>query len=193
MKKIPVWAWILGALLLVLLSLGGTYNNLVSMKEVTDSQWAQVLNSYQRRSDLIPNLVSTVQGFASQEKEVLIGVTEARSKVSQIKAESLTKENLEQFQAAQQGLSGALSRLMVVVEKYPELKSNQNFLALQTQLEGTENRISNERRVFNEKVQAYNKYTKMLPQSLFAAAFGFEAKPYFEGESGIETAPKVEF
>lgn len=193
MKKIPVWIWILASLLVIALYLGGTYNNLVSMKEATDSQWAQVLNVYQRRADLIPNLVSTVKGFASQEKEVLIGVTEARSKVSQIKADSLTKENLEQFQAAQQGLSGALSRLMVVVEKYPELKSNQNFLALQTQLEGSENRIANERKLFNEKVQAYNKYTKMLPQSLFASAFGFEIKPYFEGETGIEKAPQVEF
>jgi LemA protein len=168
---------------------------MVSKSEAVTAQWAQVENVYQRRADLIPNLVSTVKGFAEQEQEVLIGVVEARAKATSmnIDASKLNETNLQAFQQAQDGLSSALSRLMVVVEKYPDLKSNQNFLELQSQLEGTENRITVERQKFNDTTREYNTYVKRFPQTLFAGMFGFEERPYFEADKGAETAPKVEF
>lgn len=173
----------------------GTYNTMVSNGEQVDSQWAQVQNVYQRRSDLIPNLVSTVKGFAQQEKDVFIGVTEARAKATSVNidAANLTPDKMAQFQQAQEGLSSALGRLMVVVEKYPEIKSNQNFLELQSQLEGTENRITVERQKFNDVTKVYNTYVKSFPNNMLAGMFGFTAKPYFEAVKGSEVAPKVEF
>ncbi len=171
------------------------YNNMVKLGEGVSSQWAQVENVYQRRADLIPNLVSTVKGYAAHEQEVLTGVVEARSKASsiQLNADNLTPENMAAFQQAQEGLSSALSRLLVVVERYPDLKANQNFLELQAQLEGTENRIAVERMKFNEVTREYNTYIKSFPQNILAGMFGFLAKPYFEAKAGADEAPKVEF
>ena len=171
------------------------YNSMVKYGEGVSSQWAQVENVYQRRADLIPNLVSTVKGYAAHEQEVLTGVVEARSKASsiQLNADNLTPENMAAFQQAQEGLSSALSRLLVVVERYPDLKANQNFLELQAQLEGTENRIAVERMKFNEVTREYNTYIKSFPQNILAGMFGFLAKPYFEAKAGADEAPKVEF
>ena len=173
----------------------GTYNEMITLGESVDKQWADVENVYQRRADLIPNLVSTVKGYASHEKETLEGVINARAKATSttINAGNLTPDKIAAFQQAQDGLSSALSKLMVVVERYPELKANQNFLELQAQLEGTENRISVERRKFNESARAYNTYIKLFPKNMLANMFGFEKKPYFEAQKGAETAPKVEF
>lgn len=172
-----------------------TFNTMVQNGEQVDAQWAQVENVYQRRSDLIPNLVNTVKGYAAHEQEVLTGVIEARAKATSVNlnAENLTEANMKAFQQAQEGLSSALSRLMVVVERYPDLKANQNFLELQAQLEGTENRITVERQKFNETTRVYNTYIKSFPQNMLAGMFGFAAKPYFEAAQGAETAPKVEF
>lgn len=172
-----------------------TYNTMVQNGEQVDAQWAQVENVYQRRADLIPNLVNTVKGFAAQEKDVLTGVVEARAKATSVNldASNLTEANMAAFQQAQEGLSGALSRLMVVVERYPELKSNQNFLELQAQLEGTENRISVERMKFNETTRTYNTHIKSFPQNMLAGMFGFVQKPYFEAVQGAEKAPEVNF
>ena len=172
-----------------------TYNTMVQNGEQVDAQWAQVENVYQRRADLIPNLVNTVKGYAAHEQEVLTGVIEARAKATSVNlnAENLTEANMKAFQQAQEGLSSALSRLMVVVERYPDLKANQNFLELQAQLEGTENRITVERQKFNETTRVYNTYIKSFPQNMLAGMFGFAAKPYFEASAGSEVAPKVEF
>ncbi|HAY89546.1 MAG TPA: LemA family protein [Bacteroidetes bacterium] len=171
------------------------YNQMVSMQEGVDQSWANVQSSYQRRADLIPNLVSTVKGYAEFEKETLTGVIEARAKATQttIDPSNLTTENLKQFQAAQGELSGALSRLLVTVERYPDLKANQNFLELQAQLEGTENRINVERNKYNEAAKGYNTYIRQIPRSIYAGWFDFEKKPYFEADAGTENAPKVEF
>jgi len=171
------------------------YNNMVKMEEGVTSQWAQVENVYQRRADLIPNLVNTVKGYATFEKETLTQVIEARSRATQVTVnpEKLTPEALQQFQQAQGGLSSALSRLMVVVERYPELKANQNFLELQAQLEGSENRIAVERNKFNETVQRYNAYIRSFPNNIVASIFNFEKKPYFEADKGAETVPEVKF
>ncbi len=174
----------------------GLYNGFVARQEAVNSQWSQVENQYQRRYDLIPNLVETVKGFASQEQKVLIGVTEARSKVGQMKITPEVLNNpqaFKQFQSAQDNLSGALSRLMVVVEQYPQLKSDKNFLELQAQLEGTENRIAVERRRFNEVVQEYNTSVRRFPGAIVAGMFGFQQKQYFEAVAGAEAAPKVSF
>ena len=173
----------------------GKYNNMVNKDEAVNTEWSNVETQYQRRNDLIPNLVNTVKGFANQEKEVLVGVTEARSKASSINldASNLTAENMQQFQAAQGQLNSALSRLLVTVEKYPELKSNQNFLELQAQLEGTENRIAVSRKRFNEVTQDYNTYIRTFPNSMIAGWGGFERKPLFEAEEGAEKAPEVQF
>ena len=181
--------------LLLYSSIKGTYNQMVTLDEGVGAQWAQVENVYQRRADLIPNLVSTVKGYASHEKETLEGVIEARAKATSttIDASNLNAQSIQQFQAAQDGLSSALSKLMVVVERYPDLKANQNFLELQAQLEGTENRIAVERRKFNEAAQKYNTFIKLFPKNMFANMFGFEKKPYFEAQKGADTAPKVEF
>ncbi|WP_421877075.1 LemA family protein [Marinoscillum sp.] len=173
----------------------GKYNSMVTKDEAVNTAWSDVETQYQRRNDLIPNLVNTVKGFAEQEKEVLTGVTEARAKASSmnIDAGNLTPENLQQFQAAQGQLNSALSRLLVTVERYPELKSNQNFLELQAQLEGTENRIAVARRRFNETTQDYNTYIRVFPNSIIAGWGGFERKPLFEAEEGAEKAPEVQF
>ena len=171
------------------------YNKMVSMDEQVTSQWAQVQNVYQRRADLIPNLVNTVKGYAEHEKETLEGVIEARSKATSVNIDptKLTPEAIKQFNQAQEGLSSALSRLMVVVERYPDLKANQNFLDLQAQLEGTENRITVERQKFNETTQQYNAYIRKFPQVIYSGWFGFEKKSYFEAQPGAEKAPEVKF
>jgi LemA protein len=190
---------IIAVLALLILAFYGffknTYNTMVMNGEQVESQWAQVENVYQRRADLIPNLVNTVKGFAAQEQDVLIGVVEARAKATSVNlnAENLTEDNMKAFQQAQEGLSGALSRLMVVVEKYPDLKSNQNFLELQAQLEGSENRITVERMKFNETTRTYNTYIKSFPQTMLAGMFGFETRPYFEAAEGADKAPVVDF
>ncbi len=172
------------------------YNGFVSQDEMAKQSWAQVQNVYQRRFDLIPNLVETVKGYAEHEQETFTAVTEARAKVGgmiQLGAGDLTPERLQQFQQVQAGLSGALQRLMVVVERYPDLKANQNFIRLQDELAGTENRIAQERRRFNEAVQSYNRMIRQFPQRLFAGMFGFAEKPYFEAAEGAGQAPKVQF
>ncbi len=173
----------------------GTYNGLVSSQEDVNRAWADVQSTYQRRADLIPNLVETVKGYAAHEREVLTGVAEARGRVGQVvvSAENLTPEALRNFQAAQQQLSGALSRLLAVAERYPDLKANQNFLDLQTQLEGTENRINVARSRFNESAQGYNTRRRRFPAIVIANLLGFALKPYFEAEAGAERAPKVSF
>ena len=174
----------------------GVYNNLVREDEGVRGAWGQVETQYQRRMDLIPNLVETVKGFAAQEKGVLLGVTEARAKVSQI---TVTKEVLEdpeafaKFQRAQDGLGAALSRLLMVTENYPQLKSNENFMALMTQLEGSENRISVARQRYNEAVQSFNTRIRTFPTSLIASFTGFREKQYFKASEGADTAPKVNF
>ncbi|WP_266203467.1 LemA family protein [Pontibacter kalidii] len=171
------------------------YNTMVQKDETVESQWANVQNAYQRRADLVPNLVNTVKGAANFERETLTDVIEARAKATSvnISPDNLTPENIERFQQAQGELSGALSRLLVSVERYPELKANQNFLELQAQLEGTENRIAVERRKFNETVQDYNSYIRSFPRNLIAGMFDFERKGYFEAEAGAQQAPTVEF
>ncbi len=173
----------------------GTYNQFVQTEEQINGQWAEVQTQYQRRADLIPNLVNTVKGYAEFEQETLTGVVEARSKATSIQIDptNLTPEKLAEFQQAQDQLSGALSRVLVTVEKYPDLKANQNFLELQAQLEGTENRISVARRNFNESVQAYNSNLRTFPNNIFAGWYGFEAKGYFEASAGAENAPTVQF
>ena len=176
-------------------SIKGTYNSMVSMDEGVTAQWAQVENVYQRRADLIPNLVATVKGYADHEQETLEGVIEARSKATSVTIDptNLNAASIQQFQAAQDGLSSALSKLMVVVERYPDLKANQNFLELQTQLERTENRIAVERRSFNTSAQVYNSYIRSFPKNIYAGIFGFEKKDYFTAIEGAEKAPEVEF
>lgn len=183
------------AILLVMWGIS-VYNNLVAAEQNVLKQWSQVENQYQRRADLIPNLVNTVKGYANFEKEVLTQVTEARARVGQF---NVTPEVLndpqafEKFQSVQGDLSSALSRLLAVVENYPELKANENFLQLQAQLEGTENRISVERKRFNETVQEYNTMIKRFPASMLAGMFGFREKQYFKAVQGSEVPPKVEF
>tara|TARA_B110000046_G_scaffold46795_2_gene51893 strand:- start:4114 stop:4692 length:579 start_codon:yes stop_codon:yes gene_type:complete len=188
--KIPFYISILA----VLLSSCG-YNNMVDMDETVSQKWADVQTQYQRRSDLIPNLVSTVKGYADFEKSTLTDVIEARSQATSmnISADDLTPENIAKFQAAQSNLSGALSRLLVTVERYPDLKANQNFLELQAQLEGTENRIAVARQKFNESVKEYNSYIRSFPRVIYAGWFDFAKKGYFEADAGTENAPKVEF
>ena len=174
----------------------GVNNQLVTLEQNVNEKWAQVQNVYQRRADLIPNLVETVKGFAAQERTVLTEVTQARANATGIR---LTPEALNdpqamaKFQAAQAQLSGALSRLLVTVERYPELKSNANFLALQTQLEGTENRITVERQRYNEAVREYNTRLRLFPGSVIAGVMGFRPKAFFEAAPGSETPPKVKF
>jgi len=174
-----------------------SYNSMVTMDESVKEKWSQVENVYQRRSDLIPNLVSTVKGYAAHEKDTFAAVTEARSKlggVVEIGEEVLNDPALfEKYQQAQSSLSGALQRLMMVQENYPELKANQNFLALQDQLEGTENRITVERKRFNETAKMYNVYIKKFPTAFLANMFGFSERPYFKAAEGSDVAPKVEF
>lgn len=188
---------LLPLIIITAISLSGCgYNTLVTMEEQVDNSWAQVENQYQRRADLIPNLVNTVKGYAEFEKSVLTEVTEARSKVSQmqINADDLSDPvKFQQFQNAQDELSGALSRLLVTVEAYPDLKANQNFLALQAQLEGTENRIAVERMRFNDAVRAYNTEIRSFPTLITAGVFGFNEKQYFKSKEGSDEVPEVDF
>ncbi len=168
---------------------------MVTKRENVDKLWADVENVYQRRADLIPNLVNTVKGYAEHEQETFTEVIEARAKATSVNINSgnLNPASLQQFQEAQSGLTSALSKLMVVVERYPDLKANQNFLDLQAQLEGTENRIATERRKFNEAARVYNTYIKLFPKNIYAGIFNFDEKSYFEAEQGAQEAPKVEF
>jgi len=186
---------VVALVLLVLIGVSG-YNGLVKKNEAVSQSWGQVENVYQRRADLIPNLVETVKGASNFEQETLTRVIEARASASQIKItpEMLNDpQALQKFDAAQGQLSGALSRLLVTVEQYPDLKSNANYMALQTELAGTENRIAVERRRFNETAQDYNVAVKRFPNSLFAGMFGFAPKAYFQAQPGSEQAPKVKF
>ncbi|MBK6733849.1 MAG: LemA family protein [bacterium] len=198
MKKFIPLIVILGALALTILPLVGQYNKVIGLQEGVDGQWANVENVYQRRADLIPNLVETVKGYAEHERETLEAVVTARAKATQVQTE-LTPEamndpaTMQKFQAAQAELGSALGRLMVVVEKYPDLKANQGFLDLQAQLEGTENRITVERRRFNELAQGYNTTIRRFPMSMMAGMFGFDKKGYFEAAEGAEKAPQVKF
>jgi LemA protein len=171
------------------------YNGMITREEAVKSQWGNVETQYQRRADLIPNFVNTVKGAATFEQETLTRVIEARAKATQITLDptKMTAENLQQFQSAQTELSSALSRLMVVVEQYPQLTATQNYRDLQVTLEGTENRISTERRKFNEVAQAFNVYIKRFPQNIIAGMTGFTARPYFESTQGSEKAPQVQF
>ncbi len=198
MKKVGIGCAVLAGLgLIFVLFAAGGYNRLVRLSQGVDQQWAQVQNVYQRRADLIPNLVSTVSGAANFEKSTLENVVAARASVGQVKISPNTAPDdaakLAEFDRAQTQLSSALSRLLVVVERYPELRATQNFQTLQAQLEGTENRISVERGRFNQAVQSYNTAVKSFPTILYAGIFGFHPKPYFTAQPGAETAPKVQF
>ena len=173
----------------------GSFNGMVQRQEGVEAQWAQVENVYQRRADLIPNLVATVKGYAAHEEGTLTAVIEARAKATSITVDpsELDPEDIAKFQAAQDQLSGALSRLLVSVEQYPDLKANENFLTLQSQLEGTENRITVERQKFNDAARGYNQYIRMFPRNIIANMFDFEKVGYFKAAAGSEVAPKVEF
>ena len=194
-KGIIVTLVIVGVLVIIFLWGMGGYNNMVSQEEGVTSAWSQVENVYQRRADLIPNLVATVKGYAAHEQETLEGVVNARAKATQttIDPTNMTPEAMAKFQAAQGDLSTALGKLMVVVERYPDLKANQNFLELQAQLEGTENRITVERQKFNDAAKSFNTLIRKFPKNIIAGMFGFERKEYFEAKEGAEEAPKVEF
>ncbi len=194
-KGLIVFLAILGVLAVTALFFSGTYNGLVRAEETVKQAWAQVENVYQRRLDLIPNLVETVKGYAAHEKSTFVEVTEARAKAAGALSGGVINDpaKFQQFQESQTALSSALSRLMVVVEKYPDLKANENFLALQTQLEGTENRISVERGRFNEAAQAFNTQLRQFPTNLLAGMFGFKLKEYFKADVQASKAPKVQF
>lgn len=171
------------------------YNDMVKLDENVNREWSQVENQYQRRLDLIPNLVNVVKGYASHEKETLEGVIEARAKATQttIDPSNMTEEQLANFQKSQDGLSGALNRLMVVVEKYPDLKATDNFKQLQAQLEGTENRITLARKDYNDAATIYNKEVRRFPNNMLAGIFGFSVRPQFKAQEGAESAPTVQF
>ena len=192
-----VLAVLLFIVVIAALAMGGSYNRLVRLQQTVDQSWAQVQNVYQRRADLIPNLVNTVSGAANFEKSTLVEVTNARASVGRVQLDPnkapTDAAQLEQFQAAQGQLSNALSRLLVVVERYPELRANQNFLSLQAQLEGTENRISVERGNFNTAVQNYNVAVRSFPVNLIAGIFGFAPRPFFTAQAGAEKPPPVNF
>ena len=193
--------WIIGVVIVALLVIGvfrwaiRTYNGLVTLEEGVTGQWANVENVYQRRGDLIPNLVNTVKGYADFEQETLTQVIEARAKATSVTVDptNLTPQSMAAFQQAQDGLGSSLSRLLVTIERYPDLKANQNFLELQSQLESTENRIAVERRKFNEITRGFNTSIRKFPASIVANNRGFEQKGYFEAIAGSETAPVVEF
>ncbi len=171
------------------------YNGMVKAEEAVSTAWSNVENQYQRRADLIPNLVNTVKGYAAHEKETLDAVISARTRATQVTvdADNLTPEKLQEFQKAQGEVGSALGRLLAITEAYPDLKANQNFLELQAQLEGTENRISVERRNFNDAAKSYNTSIRTFPRNLLAGMFGFEKRPYFEAQEGAEKAPEVQF
>lgn len=198
MKK--SWIIIGGLVLLGIIlysSIKGTYNGLVTKEEAVNKSWADVQGAYQRRADLIPNLVNTVKGYANHEQQTLIKVIEERAKATQttlnVDPTKLDDASLAKYQKAQDEIGSSLSRLLVTVEQYPDLKANQNFLQLQAQLEGTENRINVERRNFNDAVNTYNSKLRSFPTNIFAGMFGFAKKPYFQAQAGAEDAPKVEF
>ncbi|NDV47696.1 LemA family protein [Paludibacter sp. 221] len=195
MKKNTVIIIVVAVIALIALWAISGYNGLVNSEESVSAQWANVESQYQRRADLIPNLVATVKGYASHESETLENVVAARAKATQVTvdADNLTPEKLQQYQAAQGELSSALGRLLMITENYPDLKANKNFLELQAQLEGTENRIAVERQRFNEMAKAYNANIRRFPKNILASMFGFEKKPYFEAEAGASQAPRVEF
>ena len=171
------------------------YNSMVNKQEAVSAQWAQVESEYQRRADLIPNLVSTVKGYAAHEQETFTAIVNARSRATQVSldSEDLTEEGIQQFQEAQGELSSALGKLLVIVENYPELKANENFLSLQDDISGTENRIKIARNRFNEAAQDYNQYIRRFPHVIYAGWFGFKKKGYFEADAGAQNAPVVEF
>lgn len=186
---------IAAVILIVFFWFRGSYNGMVRMNEQVSAQWSNVENQYQRRLDLIPNLVNTVKGYAGHEQQTLTDVVNARAKATQtrISFDQLDEATLQRINRTQGELTSALSRLLAVSERYPDLKANQNFLELQAQLEGTENRISVERRKFNDAVRSYNAYIRQFPKNIIAGMFGFTPKPYFEANAGAEQAPKVEF
>ena len=186
---------ILGVVLIIIIWLVSAYNGLVQKDEACSQQWSKVESQYQRRLDLIPNLVNTVKGYASHEKETFTEVIQARNQAASAKVDpnNLTQESLDKYQQTQTQLKSSLDRLMVVVERYPDLKANQNFLELQSQLEGTENRIAVERQRFADVVKVFNSKIRSFPTNIIAGMFSFERKAYFASETGAETAPKVEF
>ena len=194
-KKLIVWIVVAAVLFGAFAWVKNVYNQMVVSDEYVQYLWSQVENVYQRRADLIPNLVSTVKGYAAHESETLEGVVAARAKATQVTVDpsELTQEELAQFNAAQDELSVALGRLLLIQENYPDLKANQNFLDLQAQLEGTENRIATERMKFNEGVKSYNTGIRRFPDNIIASMFGFEKKGYFEAKAGTDVAPVVEF
>lgn len=195
MKKALPWIVVLGVLAIIVLWGIGRYNAMVSAEENVETAWSQVENQYQRRSDLIPNLVETVKGYAAHESETLEGVMAARARATQVVIDpaNATAEQIASYQAAQGELTQALGRLMAVAEAYPDLKANENFMNLQSQLEGTENRITVARNNFNEVARAYNTMIRRFPTNIIASVFGFEKKPYFEAQDGAEVAPQVKF
>lgn len=198
MKNKGLWITLaIIALLVIVLysSFKGTYNQMVTLDEDVNTSWSQVVTDYQRRMDLIPNLVSTVQGYADFEKQTLTDVIKARASATSINlnVDKMDAATIKKIQETQGALTSSLSRLLVSVEKYPDLKANQNFRDLQAQLEGTENRIANARRKFNESTRAYNVYIKQFPKNIYASMFNFEEKPYFEAAEGAEKAPEVKF
>ena len=193
MKKTTII--ILAAVAVVVIWAVSGYNSLVGMEEGVDNKWSNVETQYQRRADLIPNLVNTVKGYAAHEQETLQSVIEARSKATQVtvNAEDLTPEKLAEYQKAQGQVTSALGKLLALTESYPDLKANQNFLELQAQLEGTENRITVARKEFNDTAKAYNTAIRRFPKNLLAGLFGFDRRPYFEAQEGAEVAPTVQF
>ena len=195
MKKLSIPVIIIAVVAVIAIMCVSAYNSLVSSEESVDTAWSQVENVYQRRADLIPNLVNTVKGYAAHEKETLEGVVSARAKATQMTIDptNLTPEAIEKFQAAQGELGSALGKLLAITENYPDLKANENFKELQAQLECTENRIAVERKKFNETAQVYNTSIRKFPRSIVASMFGFERKPYFKAQEGAEQAPTVQF
>ena len=194
-KKTIIWIVVAVVILGSFAWVKNVYNKLVSADEIAQSMWSQVENVYQRRADLIPNLVATVKGYAAHESETLESVVAARAKATQVTVDpsNLTAESVAKFNEAQGELSTALGRLLLIQENYPDLKANENFRDLQAQLEGSENRIATERMKFNQAVKDFNTSIRRFPANIIASAFGFEKKGYFEAQAGAETAPKVEF
>ena len=195
MRKFLPWIVVLGVLAIIVLWIANVYNGLVAGEEQVESAWAQVENQYQRRADLVPNLVATVKGYAEHEKETLDNVVSARARATQITIDpaNATPEQLAAYQAAQGELSQALGKLLAIAENYPDLKANENFRDLQQQLEGTENRITVARQLFNDDARAFNTKVRRFPSNIIANMFGFEKKPYFEAEEGANKAPEVAF
>jgi LemA protein len=193
-------SWIIIGVIIIIVIVGyrsvkTSYNTMKTYRENVTQNWSNIETNYQRRLDLIPNLVNTVKAYAKFEKETLTAVIEARAKATSVSvnAENINPEMIQQFQQAQQGIKSTLGRLLVTIEKYPELKANQNFLNLQAQLEGTENRIANSRRKYNATVKEYNLYMELFPKNIYANIFGFKKKPYFEAQESAEKAPEVSF